>query len=397
MVGGPRQAGKTTLLRGWINQTAGSLRTLDNADTLRAAIDDPAAFVAYGPTPRGIDEVQRGGDDLVRAIKIAVDEDPQPGQFILSGSSRFLTVPTLSESLAGRVAFVDLWPLSMPEQTYTETDPVRTLFGDPTKLLTSSSWKREDYVKCVGRGGYPEVLRMSSDIARQSWFDGYLATIIGRDIQSFANLGQASAIPRLLGLIAARAGSLAVLSDLAQGAELARETARNYLSYLDTVYLTTQIPAWSSNFNARLVKSPKLYLTDSGLAAHLLGATTDDLANPEHRAFGPLVETFVATELMKALSATLLRAQLFHLRAGATEVDFVLQGPDDKIVAIEVKASTSPGGNAFKGLRWLRERLGDQLHAGYLLHLGIEAASRGDRIFSLPLSALWNHRHVPRS
>jgi predicted AAA+ superfamily ATPase len=393
MVSGPRQSGKTTLLREYLTGAGGIYRSLDRGDTLRAARDDPAAFVTYGDAPRAIDEVQLGGDEIVRAIKVAVDTDPSPGQFLLSGSSRFLTIPTLSESLAGRLAFVELWPLSMAERTSAAPTFLRDVFGDPTRLLTDSAWTRRQYLDCVTEGGYPEALRIPSTVARHAWYDGYLSTVINRDIRDFATITRGDALSRLLRLIAARAGSLAVLTDLAQGVELARDTTRNYLSHLDMVYLTTSLPAWSTNLTSRLVKSPKLYLTDSGLAAHLLGVDGVALADPGHPALGPMVETFVAGELLKAKAYHDQRIELFHLRtADKLEIDFVLSDQRGRMVAIAVKASSSPGPDALRGLRWLRNQLGSKLHAGVLLHLGMEAASRGDGIYSMPLSVLWGHR-----
>ena len=396
MVSGPRQSGKTTLLREYLAAAGGSYRTLDRADTVQAARDDPAAFVAYGDPPRAIDEVQLGGDDLVRAIKVAVDNDQQPGQFILSGSSRFLTIPTLSESLAGRLAFVELWPLSMAERTGGASTFLAGMFGDPSHLVTSSAWTRQDYLDCMVAGGYPEVLGIGSAVARRAWYDGYLSTVIDRDIRDFATVTRGDALAKLLRVIAARAGSISVLADLAQSVELARDTTRNYLSYLDMVYLSTSLPAWSTNLTSRLTKAPKLYPTDSGLAAHLLGVDGQTLAEPGHRSLGPLVETFAATELRKAIAYHDRHVELFHLRtADKREIDFVLEDQHGRVVAIEIKASSSPGADALRGLRWLRDALGTKLHAGVLLHLGTEAASRGDDLYTMPISALWNHQPLP--
>lgn len=397
MVNGPRQSGKSTLLTHYLDRVGGSYRTLDTVDMLAAARDDPVAFARYGAPPRGIDEVQLGGDELIRAIKVVVDADPQPGAFILSGSSRFLTIPTLSESLAGRLAFVELWPLSMAERVGSQQAIVERLFGDPAGLLGASTWHRDAYLECVVAGGYPEALRIPSGIAQRAWFDGYLATVINRDIRDFASITRADAVAKLLSLVAARSGSLAVLSDLAEGVELARDTARNYLSYLDIVFLTLRVPAWSSNRVSRLVKTPKLYVSDSGLAAHLLGADADAIAEPGNALLGPLLETFVIGELTKALAATDIRAVLYHVRTtDRREVDFLLEGPRGRIVAIEIKASTSPGADAFRGLRWISAQLGANLHAGILFHLGTHSASRGDRLYAMPLSTLWEHRPLPK-
>lgn len=396
MVGGPRQAGKTTLLKQYLADHAGSFRSLDQLAVRQAVKDDPAAFVATGLRPRVIDEVQLGGDALIREIKLSVDNDPRPGGFILSGSSRFLDIPTLSESLAGRIAFIELWPLSMAERSGSTADPVAELFGDPTALVgRDSTWGRSDYLDLMVTGGYPEAVGIDSDLARAAWFDGYLSTVVNRDIQNFAEISHSHAVAQLLAHVANRAGSLAVVSDLADSVELARQTTRNYLSYLDMVYLTTRLPAWSTNRISRLVKTPKLYPTDSGLAAHLMSVDAADLAEPGHPAMGPLVETFAVTELMKAVVNSRIRAQMFHARTGDKhEVDVIMEGPGGKLIAIEVKASTSPGAGALKGLRWLKANLGDRLHAGYLLHLGTDALSRGDGIYALPMSTLWGNRTV---
>lgn len=401
MVTGPRQAGKTTLLTQYLDRAGGSYRTLDRPEVRQAAVDDPPTFVAYGDLPRGIDEVQLGGDPLVRAIKVAVDEDPRPGQFILSGSSRFLTIPTLSESLAGRVAFIELWPLSMAERTSASADVLERLFADPVADQPGwrpSPWGRDEYLDCIVAGGYPELLRIPTPIARRAWYDGYLSTVINRDIRDFATVARADAIGTLLRLVAARAGGIAVLTDLAQGAELARDTARSYLSYLDLVFLTISVPAWSAGATSRLTKSPKLFVSDSGLAAHLLDIESGSaIREPGHAALGPLLETFVATELRKAVAHSSVRARLFQLRTvDQREIDFMLEGPGGRLVAIEVKASTSPGADALRNLRWGRERFGDRLVAGILLHLGQHASSHGDRIHALPLSVLWDNRRLPR-
>lgn len=397
IVNGPRQSGKTTLLRQYERFHGGTYRTLDNRQDQEAAVADPAAFVRQGSAPRLIDEVHRGGDWLIRAIKVAVDEDQSPGQYILSGSSRFLTVPTLSESLAGRAAFVDLWPLSMAEVTRGTADFALRAFRAPSGLLDAeSSWTRDQYMLAVCAGGYPEVRRLRSAVARNAWYDGYLTAIITRDISVFADIGKAQAIPRVLGLVAARCGSSLVVADIARSADLDRATAKNYLTYLDTVFLTTEVPAWSTNLSSRLSKTPKSYVTDSGLAAHLMGVTEYDLARVGHPAVGGLVETFVLTELLKLKAVSEVPFTIWQLRENQDrEVDFILEGPAGAIVAIEVKATTSPGSDTARHLRWLREKAGDRFTAGIVLHLGTRAASFGDSIYALPVSALWGHATEP--
>jgi uncharacterized protein len=393
IVNGPRQSGKTTMLKQFQRTHGGSYRTLDNRQDATAAQDDPVTFALEGDRPRLIDEVHRGGDWLIRAIKIAVDEDPRPGQFVLSGSSRFLTVPTLSESLAGRAVFIDLWPLSVSERTGGPTGFLDIAFQDPAAVAAAdSTWSREAYIEVITDGGFPEVLSLSRHVARRAWYDSYVTTVVNRDISDFAEIDKAHAIPRVLSLIAARSGSPLVLSDIARSADLNRATTRNYLSYLDTVFLTTEIGAWSTNLTSRLAKTPKAYVTDSGLAAHLLGTSKTDLMRTGHPALGNLAETFVLTELMKLKTVTDTSVSIWQLREqDGKEVDFVLEGPNGSIIGIEVKASASPGSDTARHLRWLKEKAGDRFTAGYVLHLGTRSSSFGDGIYAIPVSALWGH------
>jgi uncharacterized protein len=397
IVNGPRQSGKTTMLKQHQRACGGTYRTLDDRQTQESAREDPVAFARYGDPPRLIDEVHRGGDWLVRAIKMEVDEDRAPGQFILSGSSRFLTVPTLSESLAGRAVFIDLWPLSLAERTGGSTDFLNRVFAEPAALMAPESpWSRDAYIDAIAAGGFPEALALTSSTARKAWYDGYLTTVINRDISDFAEIDKAYAIPRLLSLVAARTGSSLVLADLARSADLTRITTRNYLTYLDIVFLTIEVPAWSTNLTSKISKAPKLYITDSGLAAHLLQATPQALRPPGHPALGMLVETFVLTELIKLRPLAETAVSIWHLRdRDGREVDFILEGPQGQIVALEIKATMSPGRDAVRHLKWLKERLGPKLTAGIVLHLGPHSSSYGDGIYALPVSALWGNAPLP--
>lgn len=395
IVNGPRQSGKTTLLRQFHEAHGGVFASLDTPTTLELARSDPTAFVAAGATPRIIDEVQRGGDPLVLALKYHVDQDETKGQFILSGSTRFLTVPTLSESLAGRAAFVDLWPFAMAERVGAPGDFCERLFDGTASSLDDgvSTWDRADYLALVCAGGYPEVVAHQSGSTRYAWFDGYLRTVAQRDIDSFTTIQHAEVMPRLLSLLAARAGSTAVLSDLAQGAEIAQETVRNYLSYLDTVFLVSRVSAWGTNLSAKAVKSPKMYVADPGLAAYLLAVDETALAELGHPALGGLVETLVHSELTKLIAMSGMRVSVRYFRdRNGREVDLVLERRNGQLVGIEVKASSTVTRTDFRHLAWLRDRLGDRFAGGYVLSLGRESGSFGDRLAALPLSAMWRHR-----
>jgi predicted AAA+ superfamily ATPase len=393
VINGPRQAGKTTLLEMYQDHHGGEFLSLDDPTQLRAALDDPRTVVTESARPLLIDEVQRAGDPLVLMIKHVVDRDRSRGQFVLSGSAQFLTVPKISESLAGRAAFLDLWPFSMAERTGGTADFCDLAFERPEalRLAARSPWSRSDYLDLICAGSFPEAITMTPR-DRREWFDSYLQTVISRDIREFAHIQQGTAIPRLLALLAARAGSTVANADMAQGAELAMDTARNYLAYLNGVFLTAHVPAWSTNLTAKAAKTPKPFLTDSGLAAHVLGVDREALRRADSAALGGLVETYVFTELAKLRSTAAEPFKIRYFRdRGGREIDFLLERYDGRIVGIEAKATASPSARDAAHLRWMRGQLGDRFAAGIVIHLGDISASFGDRVQVLPLSALWGH------
>jgi uncharacterized protein len=398
VVNGPRQAGKTTLLRSLQSGRDGEYRSLDDPIVQQAAVEDPTTFAGYGGRPLIIDEVQRGGDTLIRAVKYVVDQDNSPGQFVLSGSTRFLTVPTLSESLAGRAAFIDLWPFAVAERVGDDGRICDELFEEPAGLLARppSPWQRDEYLSLLCTGSFPEAVRLTSRRQRLAWFAGYLRTVTTRDVREFATVHQPAVLVDLLALVAARAGGGVVVADLARSVGLSPETVRNYLSYLETVFLLATVPAWSTNLSAKIAKTPKAYVTDGGLAAHLLRVTPEALRNPGHPALGGLVETFAVAELVKLQTAAETDFSIRHLRdRDGREVDLVLEAADGRVIAIEIKASSSPAADDARHLRWLRQRLGSTFVAGVVLYLGRQSLSLGDGIYALPLSALWRHRPPP--
>ena len=394
VVNGPRQSGKTTLLRLFHQAHGGSFRTLDDAGTLSAARSDPTAFAAQGATPRIIDEIHRGGDALVLAVKQVVDDVGTRGLFVLSGSTRFLTVPTLTESLAGRAVFVDLWPFTMAERHGVPGDFCDRLFEGPASLLADqpSPWDRGAYADAMVVGGYPEAVALDHHHLRGAWFEGYLSTVILRDVGSFAQVQHVEAVPRLLAMLAARSGGTTVIADLANGLQLNQATVRSYLTYLETVFLTARVLPWSSSLTTRQVKTPKTYVTDPGLAAHLLEVDVESVVASGSTTVGPLTETFVHAEVSRLLATGDTGAALhFYRDRDGREVDFVLEKRNGRMVGIEVKASSTVRSVDFRHLRWLRESLGDRFAGGYVVHLGRDTLSFGDGMLAVPLSAMWHH------
>lgn len=399
IVHGPRQAGKTTLSRLVMPQA--HRVSLDSQPILDACLADPVGFLEAYPKPLVIDEFQRGGDPLVRAIKLEVDRDRSRGQYLLTGSSRFLTVATISESLAGRAQIVDLWPYTQGEadELGSGADALlrRLLLDDGQKIarqLPGPAVDRMEYFSRLCRGGYPEANELDA-AARGRWFQSYLRTIIGRDVPEIARSRHLGELPRVIGAVAARAGQEMVVEHLARETGVQRQLlSRNYLPLLETIYLTTSLPAWSRNFTSRAVKHPKVYLADPGLAAHMLGIDAQGLSAPTSAARGPLIETFAVNELIRQVSVLDEPAvSLHHFRTrDQIEVDVVAEASDGRVVAFEIKAARSIAADAFRGLRHLRERIdsaGGRFVAGVVLYLGDDALPAGDRLAALPLSHLW--------
>lgn len=399
IVNGPRQAGKTTLLELHRQAHGGEYRTLDSTTIRESADVDPEGFVQGTEIPLIIDEVQLGGDRLVRAIKQVVDRRRTPGQFILSGSTRFLTTPGISESLAGRAVLTELWPLSVAERVGDSTDGlVNRAFTEPRSLLTRpSSWSRDDYLELACIGGYPEAVPIRNPRRRSQWFASYLETVIDRDITTLAQVRNSELLTRLLSLVAARSAGLISYNDLGRELGVSHHTAQSYLALLRTAFLTTTLNPWSTNATSRVAKTAKAFLTDSGLLAHLLRLTPLSLRRPGEPGLGPVIETFTHSELQKSQPMG-DGFDLYHYRdRDGREVDFICVGPDGRIVAIEVKASLSPRPDSARHLRWLRSKIGDRFATGIVLYLGDRSLSFGDDIYLLPLSALWGHQPLQSS
>lgn len=392
VVQGARQVGKSTLLREVVNRHTGRMVTLDDELTRTAAAADPVGFVRQYPTGLlGIDEVQRV-PELVLALKAAVDADPRAGRFLLTGSADLLRLPATQDSLAGRAESLELFGFSQGElagvrEGFLDHLLDGELFGDHRSDLT-----RHDYLVRACAGSYPEALARPSERRRAAWLDGYVGRIIQRDAADVSGLQRLGDLPRLLRLLAARTATELNLASVATDARIPPRTLPPYLDLLETLYLIERIPAWSTNLSKRVIARPKLVLLDSGLAARLINvsaAGAGQRANPT--VAGQLIETFTIGEIRRQLGWSERPARLYHYReqAGA-EVDIVIETPDGRIAALEVKsaATVRPG-----DIRWLtaqRDRLGHRFTAGLILHTGPNTQPLGDRLAAVPLDVLWS-------
>lgn len=390
LVEGPRQAGKSVLVRELVGAThPASYVTLDEALVRAAAHEDPQGFVFALPDPVIIDEVQRA-PEIFLPIKLSVDEDRRPGRFTLTGSANVLLLPRLSESLAGRMRIVTLWPLSQGEIDGTRERFLDAVFADEPLPRFEGAETRLGFAERIVRGGFPEAVALPAGAAaRDGWMRGYTTTLLERDVRELAAIGERVALPRLLRLLAARSGTLLNTSDLARATGIARATLDRYLALFTQTFTVRFVPAWAGDVARRLMKSPKVLFVDSGLAAHLVGLDAARLLGDPDR-LGPMLETFVGGELLKHVAADDERLELMHYRdSQGNEVDWVLEDSRGRLVGIEVKATSAPSSRDFKGLRSFAARVGERFHRGIVLHTGTTAAPMGEGLWALPVDALW--------
>ena len=383
---GARQTGKSTLAR-LVADGPHPARyiTLDEAVVLAAARTDPTGFLAGIDGPVVLDEVQRA-PDLFLAIKADVDRQRRPGRFLLTGSANVFLLPRISESLAGRMEVLTLWPLAEVEIAGATATFLDSLFAVSPPRCTNHPF---DLPSRLLRGGYPPALERADPDRRRAWFGSYILTILERDVRDMANIESLTALPRLLALIAARTASLVNFTELARSLGIPQTTLKRYFALLEATFLIQLVPAWSGNLGKRLIKAPKLFLNDTGLAAYLLGVTSARIAT-EASLRGALLENFVAMELRKQAGWSRQGTQIFHFRTAAgQEVDFVVENSAGAIAGIEVKASATVTNKDFNGLRALAETAGARFRRGVVLYAGTTAAAFGSNLYALPVSALW--------
>lgn len=387
LLNGARQTGKTTLAQAIAEKTDAQYFTLDDAATLALACGDPTGFIRNLTGRVVIDEIQKA-PDLFPAIKLSVDKDRQPGRFLLTGSANVMTLPRLSESLAGRMEVIPLFPFSAGELAGKREGFLDRLF-DGTLAKVKAPLAREDIPGRLAQGGYPETTRRQTADRRVAWFASYISTILQRDVRDLARVDALHTLPNLLKLLAARASGLLNLADVSRDAGLPHTTLTRYLALLETVFLVHRLPAWSVNLGKRLVKAPKLHLVDTGLACHLIGADAHRLSE-DRPLLGRLLETFVVGELRKQVSWTDPQISIYHFRtANGSEADVVMEKADGTVAAIEVKASATADASDFAALQALRDQLGKRFRAGAVLYLGDQILPFGDKLWLVPVPTLW--------
>lgn len=387
LIHGPRQCGKTTLARRVGESLGHAYLNFDDDVARRAAQADPAGFVADLPERVILDEVQRA-PEIFAALKTVVDRQRVAGRFLLTGSANVLLLPKLADSLAGRMEILRLHPLAQCELERRPTGFLDALFSGgfstgPSERLGPQLAER------ITAGGYPAALTRATGRRRATWYRDYLEALVQRDVRDLARISSLGALQRLLALAAAQTARLLNVADLAAPFQLSRPTIRDYVTLLERVFLLEELPPWHSNRLSRLIKTPKLHLADTGLAAALLGVDAQALM-ADRPLLGQLLETFVFQELRRQASWHEDTHAFFHYRdKDGVEVDIVIERGARAVVGVEVKAAATVTPADFRGLRKLKAATGERFAGGVVLYDGEICASFGDGLRAVPLRALW--------
>lgn len=364
VVTGARQTGKSTLVA---ERVPGARRyaTLDDLDVLDAARRDPEALVG-GSGAVTLDEVQRE-PGLLAAVKRAIDRDRKPGRFLLTGSADLLVMRQVSESLAGRASYLTLWPMTRREQRGQgragQWEALLAARDEAWRdVLAAGDAKPEDWRALARRGGFPTpALERGTAEERAIWFDGYVRTYLERDLRDLASISALPDFRRLMRAACLRLGQLVNQTELARDVALPQPTVHRWLNLLETSYLLVRLPAYAVNRTKRLIKAPKLYWGDTGVALHLAGA---------EEPAGAHLENLVLHDLLAWRDARRERAEIGYWRtASGEEVDFVIEA-GGRLLPIEVKAAARPRLADCAHLRSFRREYGKRARAGLLLHAG---------------------------
>ena len=392
LVNGARQTGKSTLVQSTeLAEQSRQYLTFDDPGILAAAKRDPNGFVAGLNTAVTLDEVQHV-PELFPVIKAAIDRNRQSGRFLLTGSANVMLLPKLSESLAGRMEVLTLWPFSQGEMRGVRESFVDTLFSQKSVGWTgkTATARREELLETILAGGYPLAVARQSATRRDAWFQSYVMTMLQRDIRDLANIADVTAVPRLLSVVAARAGGLLNFADLSRSVALPQTTLKRYFALLEATFLVQLLRPWARNLGKRIIQTPKVYLNDTGLLAHLLGATVDRL-KAEGNLAGAVLENFVLMELRKQSTWSATQPELFYWRtASGQEVDVVLEDRAGRVAGVEIKAAATLSGNDVRGLQGLATAAGKHWVRGVVLYTGTEVIPFSGNLHGVPLSRLWS-------
>lgn len=387
MLSGPRQSGKTTLARELESDQA-EYRTLDDSTLTEAAQNDPQGFIKRSTNTLIIDEVQRV-PSLLPAIKKAVDEDTRPGQYLLTGSANIQSLPTVRESLAGRIAKIRLRPLAQGEMRRVVPNFIESAFKQSFSRI-HTHYDRDALLEIAFRGGFPEPMLLQ-DRSRKRWHTDYIDAILERDLKEITKIHRKNAMRELVNILAAWSGKYMDMSAIGSGLSIQRSTLESYINALETLYLVDRVYPWTKTDYARVGKQNKLFMVDSGLMASLLRWKIDQVRLDPDRS-GKLMETLAFNEIMAQVDTKEDRYELFHYRdREKREIDFLIEREDNAYLGIEIKAGSAVDKNDFKHLKWFKNNLAQSRpFIGIIIYTGEFPVSFGNNLWAVPFSRLWS-------
>lgn len=280
-------------------------------------------------------------------------------------------------------------PLSQGEIYGQEEKFIDLVFSDKPLKAPKQILDKEELYRRITTGGYPSVQELNGE-DRDAWMRNYLNLILQRDIRDLAQIEKITELPNILNILATRVSNLLNVAEIARESKMVAQTLHRYLSLLETIFIINLQPSWHANLTLRFIKSPKLYLVDSGLLSYLLGVSVERILNDNFQV-GKIVENFVVDELQKQVTWSRIQIGLYHFRTtGGEEVDIVLENRLGQIVGIEVKNSTKVTPDDFKGLKYLQEKVKDKFIKGIVLYTGSQYIPFGEGLYVLPINSLWN-------
>jgi len=387
LIHGPRQCGKTTLTKKVGDLRGYTYLSFDDVNLVAAAKSDPIGFVDRLADKVILDEIQHV-PELFSSIKHAVDSKRTSGRFLLTGSANVLLLPKLSDSLAGRIEIIHLHALSRCEIESSGSGLLEQLFRGSfiAGTLEKLGPKLAEYVI---EGGFPEPLQRSTPRRKRQWYQNYIDTLVQRDIRDLARISNLNSIPKILELASSQSAQLLNKQALAAPFQMSRQTVDSYFTLLQNVFLIDVLAPWHSNRSKRLIKTPKVHMSDTGLASALLGLSAEQL-DRDRTMLGHLLESFIYNELRRQASWSESDVKFYHFRdKDQYEVDIVMEQHGGDMVAIEVKAAATVTEKDFKGLKKLQSMAGSSWKVGVVFYDGELPLSFGDSLYAIPISGLW--------
>ena len=388
-ISGARQTGKTTITR-QINSIDGIFLNLDDASMLKAAEDDPKEFVKNLSKEKTmiIDEIQKA-PSLISEIKLAVDKNNRPGQYLITGSANIQTLARISDSLAGRIKHIRLRPLATGEIMGKRPAFLQCAFSGKFPMQIKG-YDKSKIIEIALKGGYPEALRINNEKGRREWHTDYLNSLVTKDLMEIENVRRLDSVRDLLKIMAGWSSKYIDKNQITCSLEISRATLDTYLNALESLFILERVAPWVRTDYELVGKRSKIYMTDTGLMASLLKWKKENLPLDADR-LGKLMETFVFQEIAAQIDLDSDYSLYQYRDAKKREIDFLVEKEGEGLAGIEVKASSSVSKSDFAPQIWFKENIvkGKYPYRGIVLYTGENTLSFGDGMLAVPIAALW--------